>query len=886
MDAPTWQMIEAVFLEALDLEPEERSAFVEARCVERPDVGGEVLAMLDSHVRSELRVERLLGDSPDTDPLDLSGQRIGAWRLERLLGRGGMGEVWLAERDDEFHQKAAVKLVRPGWRAAELVSRFRHERQILARLRHPHIATLLDGGVASDGRPWLAMEYVDGAPINRWCTERHVSLRDRLRLFLKVCEAVQFAHGNLVVHRDLKPANILVTAEGRPVLLDFGIAKMLDPDDTSAALHATRPGERILTPGNAAPEQTRGEPPTTATDVWALGVLLYELLSGEPPFAAEGRSPEETERRVREADPAAPSSRAPAPDARWIRGDLDAIVATALRKEPERRYGSVDQLSEDIGRWLTGMPVRARPDSLSYRTRKFLSRHRLPVAAGALLLGTLLAFAIVSTRQADRIADERDRAHAERERSEQVLQILVDLFEQANPELHAGGDSLRIADILTMGEDKLAGLDDQPAVQYRLYETFAAIHGARGRYEEARAALRQALAAAERAGLEDAVLTDRHQIARVTHTLEGKDVAAPLFLESLRAFEARYGPTHPDVAAALVDYASAIPDPEEQLALIERSLAIRRSQSPVDSMGLASSLNELGRLRWDRGDADSARAAMTEALRILTAQLWPDHPAVLTVSLNLAQCASRIGDFEEAERRQLAVLEGRIRVFGDGTSPVAASHQALGIVRASRGNFADAERHLRAAWDIQSRTFTRPHPELANTTRNLGIVLFRAGKVEEGAEFLDQAAEDAEMLHGADSPNAAYLRVQKVGCQLGRGDSARSVLPEIAILEESAASEYRGDAWFAEGLRELHFGSADSAVACFARADSLRSFKTAATHPRRFEAPLARAAAEVAAGRPATARRADLKRDWEEYRKWGMAATWLEAEIARRLHLD
>ncbi|MCA9750620.1 MAG: serine/threonine protein kinase, partial [Gemmatimonadetes bacterium] len=695
MDAPTWQMIEAVFLEALDLEPEERSAFVEARCVERPDVGGEVLAMLDSHVRSELRVERLLGDSPGPDPLDLSGQRIGAWRLERLLGRGGMGEVWLAERDDEFHQKAAVKLVRPGWRAAELVSRFRHERQILARLRHPHIATLLDGGVASDGRPWLAMEYVDGAPINRWCTERHVSLRDRLRLFRKVCEAVQFAHGNLVVHRDLKPANILVTDEGRPVLLDFGIAKMLDPDDTSAALHATRPGERILTPGNAAPEQTRGEPPTTATDVWALGVLLYELLSGEPPFAAEGRSPEETERRVREADPSAPSSRAPAPEVRWIRGDLDAIVATALRKEPERRYGSVDQLSEDVGRWLAGMPVRARPDSLSYRTRKFLSRHRLPVAAGALLLGTLLAFAIVSTRQADRIADERDRAHEERERSEQVLQILVDLFEQANPELHAGGDSLRIADILTMGEDKLAGLEDQPAVQYRLYETFAAIHGARGRYEEARAALRQALAAAERAGLEDAVLTDRHQIARVTRTLEGKDVAAPLFLESLHAFEARYGPTHPDVAAALVDYASSIPDPDEQLALIERSLAIRRNQSPVDSMGLASSLNELGRLRWDRGEPDSARAAMTEALRILTAQLWPDHPAVLTVSLNLAQCASRIGDFEEAERRQLAVLEGRIRVFGDGTSPVAASHQALGIVRASRGDFADAERHLR-----------------------------------------------------------------------------------------------------------------------------------------------------------------------------------------------
>jgi serine/threonine-protein kinase len=369
MDTNTWQRIEAVFFGALELEKRERDAFLDAACAADPELRREVEAMLAVHADdSGMRVERVLlrmGDGASADPPERMGQRVGPWRLERLLGQGGMGEVWLASRaDGEFEQLAAVKLVRPGWLAAQLIPRFRRERQLLARLQHPNIATLLDGGLTQGGFPYLAMEFVDGEPVTEWCAARNFSIRDRLVLFGTICEAVRFAHSNLVVHRDLKPQNILVTKSGRPVLLDFGIATLIGPE--YGEQFATREGDRVLTPEHAAPEQLRGEPATTATDVWALGVLLYELLSGVRPFTGRDCTPTELERRVLHDDPPPPSAASRGKEAaRVLRGDLDRIVMKALQKETSRRYRSAEDFNEDIHRWLHGLPVRATPDSLA-----------------------------------------------------------------------------------------------------------------------------------------------------------------------------------------------------------------------------------------------------------------------------------------------------------------------------------------------------------------------------------------------------------------------------------------------------------------------------------------------------------------------------------------
>jgi len=353
MDASTWERIETIFAAALERAAGERAAYLADACAGQPDLLAEVEGMLAMHGDAAgLWVERVLldtaglaapaGGGPEAG-VDRQGQRIGPWRLERLLGVGGMGEVWLAARaDGQFDQRAALKLVRPGWRAAQLIPRFRRERQLLARLQHPNIATLLDGGLTDDGFPYLAMEYVDGEPVTAWCAARGSSLRERLALFREICEAVRFAHAKLVVHRDLKPQNILVTASGRPLLLDFGIATLLDPEDETPAL--TRDEDRVLTPEHAAPEQLRGEPATTATDIWALGVLLYELLTGARPFSGQDCTPLELERRVLHEEPPPPGEVAASrPAARALRGDLGRVVLKALRKEPERRFGGADE---------------------------------------------------------------------------------------------------------------------------------------------------------------------------------------------------------------------------------------------------------------------------------------------------------------------------------------------------------------------------------------------------------------------------------------------------------------------------------------------------------------------------------------------------------------
>lgn len=459
MDSQSWRRLEEVFFDALELAGEQRKAFLDAQCGGDAEFRAEVEAVLAAHdsAGGVKTPDQLLSSYDPIPPQpDIAvGTRIGAFRIEALIGRGGMGEVYRASRADEaYAQDVAIKLIRAGRTSAESVRRFRVERQILARLEHPNIATLLDGGVTTSGYPYLVMQFVDGEPITRYADAQRLSLNERLRLFLRVAKAVQYAHSNLIVHRDLKPSNILVGDDGQPRLLDFGIAKLLDPtQDTS-----TTGDVLLLTPEHAAPEQFRGKAITTATDVYALGVLLYELLTGVRPFQFIPAA--ELAVAVCEREPRAPSVAAKDARARTITPDLDQIVLMALRKEPERRYASAGQFAEDVERYLDGQPVLAQPATLGYRVSKFVARNRIAVGAGAVVATALVVATVVSITASTRRAQALRVANAERAKATRLTDFMLGIFTASNPS-EAVGRTITARDLLdraalTVGRDLAA----------------------------------------------------------------------------------------------------------------------------------------------------------------------------------------------------------------------------------------------------------------------------------------------------------------------------------------------------------------------------------------------------------------------------------------------
>jgi eukaryotic-like serine/threonine-protein kinase len=421
-----YQQLKAVFEQVVELAPPERVSSLEAACAGDPELRRELDSLLADLDTSEEILDQpisaLAAALRGEDHRGLVGQRVGPYRLERLLGRGGMGTVYEAWRaDDQYCHRVALKVIRDGTAVEPLVGRFRQERQILAALSHPHIARLLDGGVTSDGQPYLVMEYVEGEPIDQYCNARRLGIRERLRLFRDVCAAVQYAHQNLVVHRDLKPSNILVTADGEVKLLDFGIAKLLRAGEEEPA-PLTRTGLHLMTPDYASPEQVRGGAITTAADIYSLGIVLYELLTGRRPFQLGQHLQREIEQIICEEEPAKPSTAvtremavtigAERPDRlrRSLIGDLDNIILRSLRKEPPRRYASVEQLSRDLEHYLDGLPVLAQRPTLQYRAVKFLRRHRSGVTAAGLLVLTLIGGIVTTTWQARVARAERNRA--------------------------------------------------------------------------------------------------------------------------------------------------------------------------------------------------------------------------------------------------------------------------------------------------------------------------------------------------------------------------------------------------------------------------------------------------------------------------------------------
>jgi serine/threonine-protein kinase len=497
MTAPRdhWLEMERLFNEALGHDPATRTRWLAAACPDEA-LRAEVERLLAAEAGAEDRLRDVLAGAVPPAPIE-KATRIGPYRLIHELGRGGMGSVWLAERADaEYVDRVAIKLIRADAASPGLIRRFLSERQILANLKHPNIARLLDGGTTDDGRPYLVMEYIEGDPIDVYCDRHRLSVADRIALVRQVAGALQFAHTNLVVHRDIKPSNILVTSDGAPRLLDFGIAKILDPATMPHRVAETGTGHRLMTPAYASPEQVRGDAVTTAADVYSIAVVLYELLTGRLPYRTESAQPHDLARLILEVQPEQPST-AVAADApvernttlqrlrRQLEGDLDNILLVALRKEPERRYASIEQFAADLGRHLDGHPVVARPDTWPYRAGKFVKRNRGAVAAGMSTFLTLAFFALSVAIQANRIRRERDIANREREKAESVTAFLVDVFDAADPN-NARGTEVTAREILAEGGRKAkTELADQPEVQAAAMETIGNVYRALGEYDSA-----------------------------------------------------------------------------------------------------------------------------------------------------------------------------------------------------------------------------------------------------------------------------------------------------------------------------------------------------------------------------------------------------------------
>ena len=841
MDPERWKRIEVALDGALELAAPDRAAYLDAAC------GGD--ALLRDEVEGLLRA----GDAPDgfldrpatefaapflaalTGTAEaLAPARIGAYRVVREIGRGGMGIVYLAERDDDQYRKqVALKVVRRGPDADDhLVRRFIEERQILASLDHPNIARLLDGGLTADGLPFFAMEYVDGTPIDRYCDERRLPVDDRLALFRSVCDAVGYAHRNLVVHRDLKPSNILVTADGAEKLLDFGIAKLLAPAGTEPSA-VTRTGAGLMTPAWASPEQLLGESVSTSSDVWSLGAVLYALLTGGRPFDPAA-APAHRERLMPETEPARPSvvvrgrpaageARGTTADrlARRLAGDLDTIVLTALRREPARRYGGAEALGEDVRRHTQRLPIAARPDTARYRTRMFVRRHRAGVAAGAAALLLLIAATIVTGVQAARIAAEHDQA-------ERVATLLVDLFAVSDPDI-SRGRAVTARELLDRGAERIGReLADQPGLRAPMLTAMGRAYVGLGLYAEARPLLESAVAAHRKVhGAESAeAAAALFNLAYLAQAAGSSDSAEALFRESLAIRRGLHGARHRDVVASLNGVAFVLRDRGDfagSAALYRDALAAGRALSTGNDSLVATTLGGLAEALTGLRDYAVAEPLFREALAMNRAMLGNDHPHININLYSLAKLLHDKGDLAAAEPLYREAVAVGLAVFGDRHPMHALDLVGLAGVLRDKGDYAESIALHRRALAIQRSALPAGHPRIARTLLGLGRVLTEAGMPAEAEEPLREA-----LAARRSALKAGHWQIAEAGSALGAALSAVGqgrVAESLLIDGYTTLRAERGDAdaGARRARRQLaeHYGRSGDAVRAAAyRADT------------------------------------------------------------------
>ena len=711
--------MKSVLSEALDLETGRRRQFLDSACADDADLRAEVDLLLAHQVDSDNdAIEECAADAARfrlAQDATRIGSRIGAYKIVREIGHGGMGIVYLAERDDEhYRQQVAIKLINPGLGGETIRRRFRNEMQILADLNHPNIARLFDGGETADGVPYLVMEYVEGSPINRYCNDRNLSTEQRLKLFCTVCDAVQYAHQHLVIHRDIKPGNILVTSEGLPKLVDFGIAKLLDsgksiPDATATVMP-------FMTPEYASPEQVYGLSATTATDIYSLGVVLYELLTGRSPYRLKSRVPHELAQAILDQEP----------ERQRLKGDLDNIVLMAMRKEPQRRYATAEQFAEDIHRHLDGLPVRAQQDTFTYRAGKVIRRRKLAVTAAALILVTLLVGIIATAWQA-RVA-RAERARAER-RFNEVRQLANSIvFEVHDAIVNLPGSTTARSLIVQRGLNYLDSLAQDAAGDRGLQRELAAAYEKLG-------AVQYTPSVAHLGDLEGALQSHR-KAAALREALVGAD------------------PGNRDYRRELLDSYWFIAtllgkqgDSQRELQMLRQQLPARQELAAaektdfVDRYNLAGTYAYIGSLSMSMGDVQGALDNQREALKIreTLAALDPNTARsrrALTISYEYMGLATDLaGDTKGALELQQHGLEIRESLVAadplntDLRLMLIESHRYVGDMFFKLGDLEQASTHYQKQLAINEE-MVAADPANAQFHRNKAVALIKAGDIK------------------------------------------------------------------------------------------------------------------------------------------------------------
>ena len=732
------------------------------------------------------------------------GERVGPYRLIDELGRGGMGAVYCAERVDGIAgHRVAIKMIKRGMDSDEMVRRFRQEREILARLIHPHVARLLDGGIEPQGRLWFAMELVEGKPITQACDERGLGLRERIRHFLDVCDAVQFAHANLVVHRDLKPSNVLLDASGSVKLLDFGIGKILDMEGAQR----TRSHVRMLTPEFAAPEQVRGDPVTTATDVYQLGLLLTELLTGcRVPRVLTGHTaprPSDLFRQSAADDPIAAAAVASArrTDVRGLvrdlSGDVDRIVQHALAEEPQRRYGSATALAADLVRHLEGRPVHAVGDAWSYRASKFVSRNRLAVATATLFVAAVIAGIAGILWQSRRAEQAAAVARAEASTSRNVKDFLVDVFRSASPE-EALGKPLSAREMVDIGAKRVGfELKAEPDVQIAMYEALGDIYGGLGDRQAAVEAYRSGLERAARHLGQEAVTTDRLRVA-LAGALGGGDAkpgaksdeARGLLLAVLARADADDGHAALRVQArvTLGLQQAALGDRPAAEATLRTAVAEARLLGATDDETLATAIAALGDELGAAERCNDAIPLYREALSIREHKVDGRSPAITSIEADLANCLDDEGNVTEAESMSRAVVATEREVLGEDHPSYANALQSLGTILLGAHKDAEAEQVLKQALAIYEKRDGASSQGVAAASNSLCVLKLNMRDYEQAIAYGRRAVDIWTQAQGPLYEYVLLARFNIALAQFSSGDyvSAESAFREVQALREKA----------------------------------------------------------------------------------------------------
>jgi len=827
---PDRREVDRVFSAALDLPEDERAAFLSRECGSDAPLHAAVTRLLaaerasvgafDAAAAANLRaVEEMVDGEEGEDPR--LGQRLGAFRLVRRIGRGGMAVVYLAEREEGgFSQRVAVKLLRRSVDSADDVARFRAERQILSTLEHPHIARLVDGGTTPDGLPYLATEFVEGLPITEWCAGQALGIEQRLDLFLQVADAVHHAHQKLVVHRDLKPSNVMVDSAGRARLLDFGIAKLLEPgSDDDAPL--TRLGHVVMTPEYAAPEQLGSGEVTTATDVYQLGVLLHEMLTGVRPERARpgdedvpGTAARPSSRVTQGLVPADPALRDGARLARRLRGDLDVILQTALQHEPARRYASVAALAADVRSHLRGQPIAARPDTALDLLRRFARRSPLAVAAAALALALLVGWLVSLQFYSRELARERDVAEAQALRATRAYDLLLGVFRRADPLERdtVGGQAATVWDSLDASTNEArATLRNEPAVLGEILDTLSRLYRTGGQLERSRDLLLETLSLQRQvhgvASPEVAVTLG--ELGSVEAALGHGEAARGYLDEAVLTARSLPRDRAAEAVAVFLDAGHAAVDAGDSSTAsrhFEHAESLLRESGRPDPNALIESLFGHGNALAQLGEAGRAEPLILEAVALTEEVYGLDHARLAGPLSALGGVQRRLGRHELAAgtlRRAIAIME---REYGDTYAGVLAARNNLALVLGDAGDRRGEQAELARLVALRRASLGEDHPLVADTLQNLGASLGKGGDYAAALAALAEARRiyDASLAPG--SPRRAFPRLTGAYVHLQRGDAAAAAGAAgeaVAILEKTLPSGH-----FATGIAQCLQGEA------------------------------------------------------------------------------